>query len=46
MKNIVEIYCLADDLVKYIELGSKNVGRPASLSKSRIHNIGNYEARI
>jgi len=34
MKNIVEIYCLADDLVKYIESGRNNVGRPGSLSKA------------
>ena len=34
MKNIVEIYCLADDLVKFIESGGKNVGRPGALSKA------------
>lgn len=37
MKNIVEIYCLADDLVKFIEQKSgtnRKVGRPGSLSKA------------
>lgn len=34
MKNIVEIYCLADELVKYFKKGSKHVGRPGTLSKA------------
>ncbi len=34
MKNIVEICCLADDLVKFIEAETKNVGRPSLLSKA------------
>ena len=33
MKNLVEIYCLSDDLVKYLE-SDKHVGRPSSLSKA------------
>ncbi len=34
MKNIAEIYCLADALVKFIEEENKNVGRPSLLSKA------------
>ena len=34
MKNIVEIYCIADDLVKFIDSGHKNVGRKSALSKA------------
>jgi len=34
MKNIVEIYCIADDLAKFIDSGHKNVGRKSALSKA------------
>jgi len=42
MKNIVEIYCLADDLVKLIDKKTeknKGVGRPSSLSKAEYITI-------
>jgi len=42
MKNIVEIYCLADDLVKLLEQktgSNKKIGRPSNLSKAEYITI-------
>lgn len=42
MKNIVEIYCLADDLVKFMEQNSgtnKKAGRPSNLTKAEYITI-------